>query len=226
MKEEMADNSKEKVNDIIAVWENEAYCQRAGPAYSVKIKLLICNSDEVARISSFTMDEKHAGYVMCEDGKYSLFHNDMHSKRRSHFTLAHQFGHCLLHGDIVGPGVNDSKSYKTVTDLAWHNPDITEQHEKEASEFASRILVLKTRLSGFLKVQRKSICEIAIVDKNDRSNVTIMDKDTIEFMAEVFLVSEEVMTSRLCMEDLDDMRTGKPFEREFFLTKAGRKVYI
>ena len=80
------------------------------------------------------LKDKVAGF--CDFGEKKLFVNDADTFSRQMFTIAHEFGHWMLHRRIFEV---DPDRYPVLP--RFHDPDRKNPLEKEANSFAANILV-------------------------------------------------------------------------------------
>lgn len=104
------------------------------------------NVDELAislgiSVAYISMPDEISGMLVRKDGKYVITVNSKHPRTRQRFTLAHELGHYFHHRQIIGDGVNDSKTYRTINSGKHYNPRISQRHETEANQFAAALLM-------------------------------------------------------------------------------------
>lgn len=68
-------------------------------------------------------------------GTYEIKINSQHHRNRRRFTLAHEIAHYILHRDMIGDGVTDSKMYRS---------HLSNRYETQANRLAAEILMPKT----------------------------------------------------------------------------------
>lgn len=71
---------------------------------------------------------------------------------RQRFTMAHELGHYLLHAHLIGDGVDDSVAYRSEPNGEFFNENITATEETEANQFASRLLMPKSKITEIVTV--------------------------------------------------------------------------
>ena len=98
---------------------------------------------------------------------YKIILNKSHSETRKRFTLAHDIGHCLLHADKVGSGIEEDSLLRSE---GWNSII-----EREANVFAADLLM-----------------PWELMDKAHEDGI----KDT-QALADAFHVSLAVMSIRL-----------------------------
>lgn len=75
------------------------------------------------------------------DGKYRISVNKSDHYYRQRFTMAHELGHFLLHKDLIGSGVDDSRAYRSIRNGNFFNTNISTEHEAQANRFAANLLM-------------------------------------------------------------------------------------
>jgi hypothetical protein len=122
--------------------------------------------------------------------------DDLHGYR---FTLAHEIGHLILHGDFIDT-LDDSTEAALLTDLANADTHEASKMEREASSFAGRILVPTDALILAVDVMRKEIlvkAKLDIADLKDEAHSVIA-----QTLSHKFDVAPEVVRRRLVEEGL------------------------
>lgn len=109
------------------------------------------------------------------DGVYEIAVNKVASPVRRRFTIAHELAHYLLHRDLIGTGVDDTRAYRSTPMGAFDNRAILDGHEAEASRLAIELLMPAALL-------RKAHADLG---------------DDIPALAKAFAVSEKAMELRL-----------------------------
>lgn len=96
-----------------------------------------------------------------EEGKFriSINKNDHYFRRR--FTTAHELAHFLLHRNLIGSGVDDTKAYRSLNIGKFNNQQIASQHEVEANRLASRLLMPKPLVHKYYSEMRGDVRELA-----------------------------------------------------------------
>lgn len=77
-----------------------------------------------------------AGLVLVNDDDVGVFYDVEAPVEQKRFIIAHEIGHCCLHGDTLKDGYIEF----------LHNDGFENNHEKEASIFASKLLIPKQSL--------------------------------------------------------------------------------
>lgn len=92
--------------------------------------------------SKADLDQKISGEIaLLDSGIYKISANKNEHYYRRRFTMAHELGHYLMHKDLIGNGVDDSKKYRSTEDGSFYNTAIEKIHERQANEFAVNLLV-------------------------------------------------------------------------------------
>lgn len=81
------------------------------------------------------------------DDDWLIVINDHHHLNRQRFTCAHEIGHFIFHRDLLKDGVSDTLAYRA-DGHKLPNPSIQRQHEWQANNFASNLLVPTTWLKA------------------------------------------------------------------------------
>lgn len=102
------------------------------------------------QIKSVPMHDSVAGEII-RDGSdtYTCVLNSMHRPIQQRFTLAHQMGHYVLHREILGQGISDTKDYAAVPGSTYYNSRISEHDEADATAFALGLLIPPKALDRF-----------------------------------------------------------------------------
>ncbi|HHT9126564.1 MAG TPA: ImmA/IrrE family metallo-endopeptidase [Candidatus Brocadiia bacterium] len=112
---------------------------------------------------------------------------------RYRFTLAHEIGHFVLHKDIyIQHKFNSIDGWMSFIDFFPEKE--RSLFEWQANEFAGLILVPSRHLEKRLRYNIKRIKEIGIQNKN------IIFDQTVELLAQDFVVSREVIQRRIKRE--------------------------
>lgn len=84
--------------------------------------------------------------------EFKISVNKAHHYFRQRFTIAHELAHFLLHRDLIGEGVDDSKAYRSESYGNFHNTEIGPREEAQANRFAARLLIPKSKLGELVRV--------------------------------------------------------------------------
>lgn len=114
------------------------------------------------------------------DGSGVIGVNSSHSPTRQRFTIAHEIGHLLLHGDEE-LHIDEKRPLGRRDELSSQAVD---PHEIEANQFAAELL-----MPEFL------VRELVVNLVHDNSDVSV--EEAIEKLARTFGVSQLAMTHRL-----------------------------
>lgn len=83
--------------------------------------------DDIEKIEN----EEVAGLVLLRDDDIGIFYDAEATIKQKRFIIAHEIGHCCLHGDTLKEGYIEF----------LHKDGYADEHEKEASLFAARLLI-------------------------------------------------------------------------------------
>jgi len=75
------------------------------------------------------------------DGTFKISVNKADHYYRRRFTMAHELAHYLLHRNLIGSGVDDTKAYRSLDIGQFHNIHIKPEHETEANRIAAKLLM-------------------------------------------------------------------------------------
>ncbi|HNY02869.1 MAG TPA: ImmA/IrrE family metallo-endopeptidase [Bacteroidales bacterium] len=124
---------------------------------------------------------------------------DERLENRFRFTLAHELGHLMLHPDIT-----KGLRYRTIRDYINHrlgqNTEDLDWFERQASEFAGRLLVPRVQLDNFLQLERDRI-EIYLKSPYG-SNVEMLQVSLSRILCDKFGVSDKVIQRRFISEKI------------------------
>lgn len=106
------------------------------------------NIEEMIRLFNIELDKKAnlddniLGEIRkLPDGRYKISINKNDHYYRKRFTMAHELGHFLLHGGLIGDGLNDNVAYRNVESGDFYNSHIGKEQETEANQFAASVLM-------------------------------------------------------------------------------------
>jgi Zn-dependent peptidase ImmA (M78 family) len=122
------------------------------PAFD--ITELVKNYGLMVEERNFGLKYSHvAGFIKPED--YLIVVNQDDSKSRKNFTIAHEFGHFLLHKDSLE---EDPDKYAVMYRIPLGNAD-KDRIEKEANCFAANLLVPQKLFEGMKDKKNKEIAK-------------------------------------------------------------------
>ena len=175
-------------------------------------------SDNIT-IEGRSLDEDTSGYIeLLKNGKYKIVYNSNHHPNRSKFTIAHEFGHYILHQDILGDGTSDNKLYRTTDQLIHYNYKMSSLREFEANVFAARLLLprflIEKVMRDLMSDNKSCITQIShivsyLAIDSTRMSGEVLDEDTLNIISKKAQVSPWLMKLRLRHDDLDDIRDKK-----------------
>lgn len=129
----------------------------------------------------YDLGNEVSGVLLINDSKGTIGYNPTQSKVRQRFTIGHELGHYLLHGESSKTLFVDKDFIVKFRSKKNYTP--TEQrHESEANAFAAALLMPKNFIFQELKKQKFQ---------------TLSESELIEELAKVFDVSIPAMTYRL-----------------------------
>lgn len=94
-----------------------------------------------------------SGLIEYSNGGFIIAINKYHSYERRRFTLAHEFAHYAMHKDYIIKN-------KKIEDVALFK-DRKSDIEKEANDFASKLLIPKDELLGVVKSGKTRLGDLA-----------------------------------------------------------------
>ncbi len=115
-----------------------------------------------------------------KDGRYKISIKKTDHYFRKRFTMAHELGHFVLHGAMIGDGVDDNVKYRSTPEGNFYNPNITTREETEANQFAASMLMPENLLLPRVRETRGEF-----------------DNQFIKDLATEFQVSPQAMKIRL-----------------------------
>ena len=122
--------------------------------YPIKVQDIACDisrhffpSEPLARVCGDTFSTEFDGMMVKNNGRWGIVYNDaITSRGRINFTLAHEFGHYLLHRADLENGIRCGRNEMMKWNAAQRNI------ETEANEFASYLLmprnIFEQRIDG------------------------------------------------------------------------------
>jgi len=94
--------------------------------------------------------------------KYEIFYNQLHSKTRQRFTVAHMLGHLFLHREYIEEGVWEDMMFSPKGAL-------TQKQEREASAFAADMLMPKEFLDKYIEEGKSFSDVVRLFDISDKA---------------------------------------------------------
>ena len=120
------------------------------------------------------LKEDVSGLFILKNGIANILYNKSQSHHRQRFTIAHEIGHFILHKLPLSMNKKDFKLYRNLESSTGEV-----KKEREANAFAANLLMPEQFIS------------------NEINNAPDNTKNAIEYLANVFKVSEQAMTFRL-----------------------------
>lgn len=81
-----------------------------------------------------------SGMIRRAGDRWECVYNQDHALVRQRFTVAHEIGHFIYHRSLLHQGVGETLAYRA-DGTDFPNPSITREHEWQANNFASNLLV-------------------------------------------------------------------------------------
>jgi len=133
-----------------------------------------------AKIRFAPLDEELSGIIFIRDGVPIIGINAIHHPNRQRFTLAHEFGHLVLHKHLITSMVHvDKKLPYFMRDAK--SASGTDKIEIEANQFAAELLMP----------------EVILLKEIQREAFDIDDEAPLEELARKFRVSKQAMGHRI-----------------------------
>lgn len=98
-----------------------------------------------------SLDSSKSGYLKCINGNWVIGVNKKHNRKRQRFTMAHEFGHYILHR---------SEDTMFEDEVLFRDDNVT-SIEYAANNFAAELLMPKDLLQQFIKKGETSLEELA-----------------------------------------------------------------
>lgn len=117
-------------------------------------------------------DEVSGQLERLDQDKFRISVNQHDNYFRQRFTMAHELGHYMLHANLIGNGVDDSKAYRSVPKGNFYNQSITPVEETEANRFAAELLVPRALLETAVQTE-KNVGKIATLFQVSKSAMII-----------------------------------------------------
>jgi len=139
-------------------------------------------------VAARAMEDQASGMLVIKGSESFIIYNALHHPNRQRFTVAHEIGHFVLHHKQAGDRLFVDEKFATYqragasTSLVYTADESTTspQEEREANQFASALLIPRTRLQTYLESRH-----LAELDDYDLGN-----------LAKAFGVSEQAMSLR------------------------------
>jgi Zn-dependent peptidase ImmA (M78 family) len=147
---------------------------------SVPVPLVKIGQYLSAIIRFSPLDEELSGMIFVRDGVPIIGVNSIHHPNRQRFTLAHEFGHLVLHKHLITSVVHVDKTFP----FLLRNPKSASGKDKieiQANQFAAELLMPEAILAKAL----------------ERESFDIDDEGPLEELARKFRVSKQAMGHRI-----------------------------
>ena len=147
-----------------------------------KIELPI-RVDEIAKahglkIVPYLLEDDISGMLVIENGVGIITFNQAEARVRRRFTIAHEFGHYLLHKDVSKLFVD--KMFRASKNHSAYTAESV-KYEQEANTFAAALLMPE-------KILREEV---------EKRNIDLADESGLKELAKIFDVSASAMYYRL-----------------------------
>jgi Zn-dependent peptidase ImmA (M78 family) len=126
------------------------------------------------------LDEELSGMIFIRDGVPIIGVNSVHHPNRQSFTLAHEFGHLVLHNHLITTMVHVDKTFPFLLRNA-KSASGKDKIEIEANQFAAELLMPEVILAKALQTEA----------------FDIDDERPLEELARKFRVSKQAMAHRI-----------------------------
>jgi Zn-dependent peptidase ImmA (M78 family) len=121
---------------------------------------------------------------------------------RLRFSLAHEIGHIILHKDSNKEILNFSDINEWIQFIKEIPQEAYDQMEREAYEFAGRLLVPRNKLIESLTSQKDNIRKF--LEAYPSADLNPLKKSVASKINSVFGVSSDVINKRFSLEKLND----------------------
>jgi Zn-dependent peptidase ImmA (M78 family) len=126
------------------------------------------------------LDNELSGMAVIKDGEAIVGVNSLHHPNRQRFTIAHELGHHLMHGELLKGQVHIDRVFKLMRNE--NSATGTDKLEREANLFASELLMP----------------EALVIEALQGRGIDIEDEDgLVAELAKKFKVSTSAMKLRL-----------------------------
>lgn len=130
------------------------------------------------KVTAYPLEDNVSGVLIIEDGSGIIGFNQTESRVRRRFTIAHEFGHYILHKDKSNLFVD--KMFRASKDhVAYKGSKF--RYEQEANEFAAALLMP----------------EPVVREKVATMELDLGDEEGLKQLAKIFDVSSTAMYFRL-----------------------------
>lgn len=131
------------------------------------------------------VNRNNIGEIRNENGVYKILVLGSDHYYRKRFTMAHELGHFVLHREKIDKAgtISDSENFSA----NFSENKITQEEERDASDYAAKILMPEDKIREIFKETRPN--------KKD-------ENETIDEMSKMFQVSPKAMKLRLYLLEL------------------------
>lgn len=159
---------------------------RSASALEAPVDLNKVASSLSVQVHHDTLEDNVSGVLIVKGGEHHALVNATHHSNRQRFSLAHEFGHLVLHDCdsdrlFIDTNMRVYQRVGAATDEAYSQPGstTTPDEEREANLFASALLMPSDL------ILRESL------------NLDLSEETDIAYLARLFAVSDQAMSIRL-----------------------------
>ncbi|SIO13655.1 protein of unknown function [Parasphingorhabdus marina DSM 22363] len=145
----------------------------SGPPVPIK-ELAITNG---CKVKYAALDDELSGMALIAEDQQVIVVNATHHPNRQRFTLAHELGHHLLHGDFLRKGVHVDKA---ILKRSPRSSRGLNSREIEANAFAAELLM-----------------PTALVNHHVSNDFDLQDEKQLQSIARLFGVSSAALSYRI-----------------------------
>lgn len=132
--------------------------------------------DQVAKalgilVQNIPLDDDLSGMSFIKDGISVIVINAGHHPNRQRFTLAHELGHHVLHGDYLQNNVHVDKA---VLHRNHRSSEGSDQKEVEANAFAAELLMPVSKMKKYREIDINNEAELTSVARRFKVSASAM----------------------------------------------------
>jgi Zn-dependent peptidase ImmA (M78 family) len=157
--------------------QRQAAAERAGALLeSIGAKTLPVPVDSIARqckvaVQYIPLDDEISGMSFIKNGAAVIVANAVHDPNRQRFTLAHELAHHILHETYLTKNVHVDTA---ILQRNGRSSEGTDVKEVEANTFAAELLMPRTLLKRFGRVDANDDAKIAEIARQFKVSPTAM----------------------------------------------------
>ena len=129
---------------------------------TLPVPVEIIAKSEGIRIETVPLDDEISGMSFIKEGLSVIIVNSNHHINRRRFTIAHELGHHILHGDYLNNNVHVDKAILRRDSLS---SEATDSKEIAANQFAAELLMPSSELNHWNKVDINDDSEVQALAK-------------------------------------------------------------